>query len=104
MGPGWGYRIPYGRLQEPLEKDDAKELVEDYLKSTRNPNLKVGEVEDHGPGFEVAIVTKDGSPVDKVLVDKETGRMDSIYRFDWKRGGVSQKRPVRELRNVRKGA
>jgi len=79
MGPGYGYGSPYRQPQEPLTKEGAKAQVEDYLKSSRNPNLKVGGIEDKGPVFEVEIVTKDGSLVDKLAVNKETGWMHSIY-------------------------
>ena len=79
MGPGWGSRRPYRQLQEPLEMEDAKKLVEDYLKFSRNPNLKVGKIEDKGQSFEVEIVTKEGSLVDKLAVNKETGWVGSIY-------------------------
>lgn len=79
MRPGYGYGQPYRQLREPLGKDDAKALVEDYLKFSRNPNLKVGEIEDKGQAFEVEILTKDGSLVDKLAVNKETGWMGSIY-------------------------
>ena len=49
------------------------------MKSTRNPNLKIGSVEEKGDHYEVAIETKDGALVDKILVDKDTGRMRSAY-------------------------
>jgi hypothetical protein len=81
MGPGSGYG--YGpqspQLPKPLDQDQAKQAVENYLKSTRNPNLKVGKVEEKGDDFEVDIDTKDGSLVNKVLVDKDTGWMRSAY-------------------------
>jgi hypothetical protein len=46
---------------------------------SRNPNLKVGKIEDKGGYFEAEITTNDGSLVDKLLVDKDTGRMRSVY-------------------------
>jgi len=90
MGPGmmgYGYGPQYGRQyapqyqqpQKPLNKNQAKEMVENYLQSTRNPNLKLGKVEDKGYAFEANIVTKDGSLVNKVLVDKNSGWMQSAY-------------------------
>jgi len=45
----------------------------------RNPNLKLGEIEDKGNAFEAEIQTKDGSLVDRILVDKYTGWMRSVY-------------------------
>lgn len=68
MGP-W-YQGP----QKPLEKEDVKRILENYLGSMRNPNLKGGEIEDKGYVFEAEILTKDNS-----LVDKRTGWMRSIY-------------------------
>jgi hypothetical protein len=87
MGPGYGYeywpQYDYGpqsqRFSKPLDKDRAKQEVESYLKSTRNPNLKIGEIEEKGNDYELNIETKDGSLVDKILVSKQTGWMRSAY-------------------------
>jgi len=91
MGPGWqggmGPYTPYygdnpqqmGRHSGPLEKADAQELVEDYIRSTRNPNLKTGKIEDTGSAFKVQIVTKDNSLVEEVLIDKNSGYMRPAY-------------------------
>jgi len=79
MGPGYGYGPRYQQPRKPLEEKDAKEIVETYVQSTRNPNLKVGNIEDKGSVFEVEIQTKDGSLVDRITVDKHTGWMRSIY-------------------------
>ena len=75
-GPGYSYPQ---QSQEPLDKDKAEEIVKNYIESSRNPNLKVGDVKEKGPGFEAEIVTKDGSLVDKVIVDKNTGWIRSAY-------------------------
>jgi hypothetical protein len=86
MGSGYGYgygsRYGYGRpqqLSKPLDKDQAKREVEDYMKSGRNPNLKLGKIEDKGGDYEVTIETKEGSLVNKILVNKKTGWMRSAY-------------------------
>jgi len=85
MGPehGYGYGYGYGpqsrQPQKPLDKEQAQNEVEDYLQSTRNPNLKIGKMEDKGNYFEAEITTKDGSLVDRILVDKDTGAMRSAY-------------------------
>lgn len=79
MGPGYGYGPQYQQPQKPLEQKDAKGLLENYLQAGRNPNLKLGKIEDKGPYFEAEIVTKNGALVDKILVDKNTGWMRSIY-------------------------
>jgi len=92
MGPGYGgygmspramwggYGPKYGTPAKPLEKKDAKAAAEDYLKASGNPNLKVGSIKDAGNAFEVEIVTKNNSLVDKVLVDKNTGWIRPGYR------------------------
>jgi hypothetical protein len=87
MGPGYGYGRQYGpqygrqyqQPQKPLDQNQAKQEVENYLSSMRNPNLKLGKIEEKGNGYQVNIVTKDGSLVDKILVDKNTGWMRSAY-------------------------
>jgi mono/diheme cytochrome c family protein len=63
----------------PVNEDQAKQEVEGYMKSTGNPNLKLGKIEDKGKDWELEIVTKDGSLVDKILVNKSSGTMRSIY-------------------------
>ncbi len=92
QGGGMGYgRTPGGQGQpqqqyapgqtpgKPLTQEQAKTLVEDYLKNTNNPNLKLGAFSDKGDVFEADIVTKDGSMVDKIQVDKNTGWFRSAY-------------------------
>jgi hypothetical protein len=89
MGPGYGYgygpQSQYGYGQQyqqppnPLDKEQAKQEVENYLRSTRNPNLKMGKIEDKGNDYEVRVETKDGSLADKILVNKDTGWMRSAY-------------------------
>jgi len=60
-----------------LTEKDAEELIA-YRIIRSNPNLKVGKVKGTEDGFEVQVVTKKGnSLVDRLLVEKDTGR---IYR------------------------
>ena len=80
MGPGYGYNQQYQQPQRTITEKDAKGIVENYLNSTRNPNLKLGKIKDEGSAFEVDIVTKgNGSLVDKILVNKNTGWVRSVY-------------------------
>jgi hypothetical protein len=80
MGPGYGYGPQYQQPQKSMTKKDAEMLVQDLLKSTGNPNLKLGNIKDEGSAYEVEIVTKGGnSLVDRILVDKRTGWMRSVY-------------------------
>lgn len=80
---GQGYERQHGsqdrQLQKPLDKKDARALLENYLKSMKNPNLKLGAIKDVGPAFEAEILTKEDSLVDKIVVDKNTGLLRSIY-------------------------
>ena len=80
MWPGYSYNQQNLQLQKPIKEKDAKGIVENYLNSTRNPNLKLGKIKDEGPAFEVDIVTKsNGALVDKMLVSKDTGWLHSAY-------------------------
>lgn len=67
------------RKTEALSPSDARVIVKDYLKSTRNPNLKLGKVSDAGEAYQAEILTRDGSLVDTLLVDKESGAMRPAY-------------------------
>ena len=78
-GPQYGYGQQYRQPSTPLSEDQAKQEVGNYLSSTRNPNLKMGKIEDKGNDYEVNIETKDGSLVNKILVNKDTGWMRSAY-------------------------
>jgi hypothetical protein len=92
MGPGYGYGYgggmgpqygqPYGRQyrqQKPVDEKEAKALLENYLASARNPNLKLGKIEDKGDAFVGEIVTaKGGALVDKIAIDKNTGWMHPV--------------------------
>ncbi|MBK7550975.1 MAG: hypothetical protein IPI61_04560 [Syntrophaceae bacterium] len=81
MGAGMtrGYGRPYAEPGKPLEMKDAQARMEDYLKSTRNPNLKLGKIRDKGTAFEAEVLTKSNALVDRVLIDKRTGWMNSAY-------------------------
>jgi hypothetical protein len=80
MGPGLGlgYRN-YNRSGKPITMDQAKLLVEHLLATIGNPNLKSGKITDKDNYFEAEIITKDDSLADKIMVDKQTGWMKSIY-------------------------
>jgi hypothetical protein len=83
-GPGSQYEPLYEQPQKPLDKEEAKQEVENYLSSIWNPNLKLGGVTDEGSYFEARIVTKkNNSLVDKILVDKNTGSMRWLYQKSW---------------------
>ena len=85
MGPGYGYgpnqQYPYAQQQprKPIDKDQAKSMVENYLRSTGIPNLQLGGIKDEGQNFEANVITKDNSLADKILIDKNTGWMRPAY-------------------------
>lgn len=69
-GPGWMMR---GDLNLTVEK--VKAIFEGRLAMHGNDNIKVGDVNAADDGnFTVTIVTKDGSLVQTLKVDKDTGR------------------------------
>lgn len=84
MGPGkmgiypWE-SPPFRQFDKPLDKEDAQALLQNYLDSTNNPNLKLGQETDKGTGYEFDVVTKDNSLVDRILVSKDTGDFRSAY-------------------------
>ena len=85
MGPGYGPQYgpphgpPYQQPREPMKEKDAVQIVENYLRATRNPNLKLGKIIEKDTYFEAEILTKEGSLADKLAVDKSSGWMQSIY-------------------------
>ncbi|MCJ7545691.1 MAG: hypothetical protein MUP30_02515 [Deltaproteobacteria bacterium] len=88
MGPGYqGYGPQYGspsgpqyqQESKPLTEKDVKAILENYVQSTRNPNLTLGKIAEKDHYFEAEILTKDNALVDKIIVDKQTGWMRSVY-------------------------
>ncbi len=70
---------PSGAQQqmEPLSKSAAQELARNYVAG--NPNLQVGELTEKDEAYEATIVTREGSLVEKLLIDKQTGWMKRAY-------------------------
>jgi hypothetical protein len=79
MGRGYEDEPHYPRNQTYLDRKDAAAIFKDYLNSRHNPNLKLGKIKDEGASFEADLLTKDNSLVDKLIVDKDTGRIRSAY-------------------------
>jgi hypothetical protein len=78
-GSSAGPQSQYQQQGKPLTEKDVKTMVENYIQSTRNPNLKLGKITDKDHYFEAEILTKDNALVDKIVVDKQTGWMRSVY-------------------------
>lgn len=85
MGPGmmdeygYGWRR-HGSGEGPVDAKEAATMMNDYLKATQNPNLKLGKIRDAGSDLEAEVLTRDNSLADKILIDKNTGWMRSAYR------------------------
>jgi hypothetical protein len=65
---------------QPVTYDQAKAFMEDHLKSTNNPDLVLGEVSETQDYFIAPVITKDGSVVDKLQVEKTTGFVSSASK------------------------
>jgi uncharacterized membrane protein YkoI len=68
---------PVAKAGQPLTADQAKAMVEQNIAG--NPNLKAGKVSERDGAYEVEVVTKNGSLVDKVQVNRQTGWFRSVY-------------------------
>jgi len=77
MGPGYGQQ--FRSTGKAIDLKEAEAMMKDYLKSSRNPNLKLGKIKDAGKAFEAEILTKTNHLVDRVHIDKETGFINSAY-------------------------
>jgi hypothetical protein len=74
-GMQWG---PYGVRRPVATADQAKQVIDLYL-SGNSEGLSVGNVEEKKWYFEAEILDKDKKITDKVIVDKRSGRIRSIY-------------------------
>jgi hypothetical protein len=92
QGPGWqggrgGWYCPWmggpqtgppvAKPGQHLTADQAKAMVEQHISA--NPNLKAGKVGEKDGNYVVDVVTRDGSLVDKIQVNKQTGWFRSVY-------------------------
>jgi hypothetical protein len=79
MGPSDENGPHYRQNQTDLDRKGAERIFEDYLNSRHNPNFKLGKIKDEGSFFEADLLTQNNFLVDKLIVDKNTGRMRSAY-------------------------
>jgi len=76
MGPGYGM---WGGPRKELTVDDVRGNLERWLSWQGNPRLKLGSVKEDGKDAIVAeIVTKEGSIVDRLRIDRSTGAMRRV--------------------------
>jgi hypothetical protein len=78
-GTGRGYGRQYPSRGKTIDAKEARAMMNDYLRSSRNPNLKLGKIKDTGNAFEAEILTKKNDLVDRVHIDKATGYIKSVY-------------------------
>ena len=79
-GSGGWHNMGFSVSGLTLTKEQAAQIAQTHLRAFGNPNLKLGEVIEFEPYYEALIVTKDGSLVEKLLVDKRTGWLRSVYQ------------------------
>lgn len=81
MGSGMMGQGQMGQgMMQPLRQDlsaaDVKHMMQHRLAWNGNPNVKLGKVEEKdGDTIIAEIVTKDGSIIQRLEVDRHTGRM-----------------------------
>ncbi|MEJ2682870.1 MAG: hypothetical protein P8Z71_00550 [Candidatus Sulfobium sp.] len=66
----------YGEKQRVNTKADAKKLLNDYFSKK---DVSIGRIRERQYYFEADVLDSKGKVVDKVIVDKRTGRIRSIY-------------------------
>lgn len=67
-----------GPPRPDLTLQAARQLLESYVFSTGNPNLRVGEVRDVGEEVEGEIVTHSQELVERLRIDKYTGALRAV--------------------------
>jgi len=81
--PGGGDYVPQQRSglsnsfrnsAPALTQDQAQELVANHVKKL-NPDLKIGRLQDAGSYYEAEVLGTNGQVVQRLGVDKESGRM-----------------------------
>jgi hypothetical protein len=76
-GPGYGSVAKATGPEKLLTENEARTMFENYIKSTGNPDLSLGRIEDVGVSFKAEILNKDSSVADEILLNKKTGSMRS---------------------------
>lgn len=72
-GPRWGW---YGARCEVKTVDDARKALEEYFAGTE---MKIGAISHRGRFFEAEVLDRNNVVTDRVIVDRRTGRIRSIY-------------------------
>lgn len=72
-GPQWGW---YGARKPVKVAGEARKLLERYFKGE---DVVIGKITEHEWYFESDIMDKKDRLLDRVIIDKRTGRVRSIY-------------------------
>lgn len=67
---------PYGARQQVDSVERAREILQDFF---ADENVAVGKPVERDGYYEAEILDRNGTLVDKVIVDKRNGRIRSIY-------------------------
>ncbi len=65
----------YGEKQSVITKDAARSMLKDQIKG----DAKIGKTRERKLYYEFDITGKDGKLIDRVIIDKRTGRIRSVY-------------------------
>jgi hypothetical protein len=70
------FRRGYGERRTVPNSREARRMLKDYYSGR---DLRIGDVRERELFFETDIRDRRGVPVDKVIIDKRTGRIRSKY-------------------------
>lgn len=73
QGPQWGW---YGARSPVRTKEDARRHLEKYF---NGQDVAIGMITPRGRHFFADILDKDRKIVDRVIIDRRTGRIRSLY-------------------------
>jgi hypothetical protein len=66
----------YGEKKPVLTRDEAHKILKEYFSKRE---VRIGEVKEKELYFEAEILGKNNRLIDKVIVDKRTGRIRSVF-------------------------
>ncbi len=65
----------YGEKSSVMDEAEAHKILREYFQG----DVKIGKVKERKFYFEAEIRDRQGNLIDKVIIDRRTGRMRSIY-------------------------
>ncbi len=73
---GGGWRGGYGERRAVQSRGDAQRMLNNYY---MRRNMRIGPIRDNGFYFEADILDRNNRFMDRVIIDKRSGRIRSIY-------------------------